>query len=55
MLRHLLSIVFGAAVIFAAVAVPADAADVNEEKVRVCNSCHGPDGVPPSITVAFSF
>jgi cytochrome c553 len=47
---RLFSTIFGATVIFAAVAVPAAAADVNEAKVRVCNSCHGPDGVPPSPT-----
>jgi len=48
--KNLFSTVFGAAAIFAAVAAPAVAADVNEEKVRVCNSCHGPGGLPPSPT-----
>jgi len=50
MLKRLSSIVFGATVIFAVVAVPADAADDIPTKVPVCNSCHGPNGVPPSPT-----
>ncbi len=50
MLKRLFSTVFGAAALFAVVAASAHAADVNEEKVRVCNSCHGQDGVPPSPT-----
>ena len=50
MFKNLFSTIFGAAAIFAAIAAPVVAADVNEEKVRVCNSCHGPDGLPPSPT-----
>ena len=49
MLKVLLWAIFGAAALFAAVAAAA-AADAIPTKVTVCNSCHGPDGVPPSPT-----
>jgi cytochrome c553 len=37
---------FGAAALFAVVAVPANAADDIESKVQVCAACHGTNGVP---------
>jgi cytochrome c553 len=40
------SAVFGAAAMFALVAMPAEAADDIEAKVQVCASCHGQNGVP---------
>jgi cytochrome c553 len=40
------STIFGAAVIFALVAVPAEAADDIEAKAQVCGACHGQNGVP---------
>jgi len=52
MFKRLFSAIFGAAVIVAvaAVAAPAAAADVIEAKLQVCNSCHGPNGIPASPT-----
>jgi cytochrome c553 len=46
MFKRLFSTVFGAGVIFAVVAVPADAADDIETKVQVCAACHGQNGIP---------
>jgi cytochrome c553 len=40
------SSVFGAAVILAAVTLPAAAADDIESKAQVCSACHGQNGVP---------
>ena len=45
MFKHLVATIFGAGVIFAVVAVPADAQDI-EAKAQVCAACHGANGVP---------
>lgn len=47
MLKFLLWAIFGTAALFTTAAAAADAIPT---KVTVCNSCHGPDGVPPSPT-----
>jgi cytochrome c553 len=46
MFKNLLSTISGAVVIFAVVAVPANAADEIEAKVQICGSCHGQNGEP---------
>ncbi len=49
MFNRLFSTLFAAA-LFAVATLPAAATDAIPRKVAVCNSCHGPDGVPPSPT-----
>jgi cytochrome c553 len=47
MFKNLISTFSGAVVIFAVVAVPANAADeIDAAKVQVCSSCHGQNGEP---------
>jgi cytochrome c553 len=46
MFKRLFTTLFGAGIIFAVVAVPADAADDIETKVQLCAACHGQSGVP---------
>ncbi len=46
MFKSRVSIIFGAAMISTAVAVPANAADDIEAKVQVCSACHGQNGQP---------
>lgn len=46
MLTRVFSTIFGAAVGFAVVAVPAFAADDIEAKAQACAACHGQNGVP---------
>ena len=48
-LKLVLWAIFGTAAL-AVTALPANAADAIPAKVTVCNSCHGPDGLPPSPT-----
>jgi cytochrome c553 len=43
--------IFGALVISAALAAPANAAEGIEAKLQVCNSCHGDNGVPIDATI----
>ena len=46
MLTRVISVIFGAAIGFAAAAVPAAAADDIEAKAQVCSVCHGQNGMP---------
>jgi cytochrome c553 len=46
MFKNLLSTFSGAVVIFAVVAVPANAQDEIEAKVQACGACHGQNGQP---------
>jgi cytochrome c553 len=47
MFKNLASTISGAVVIFAVVAVPANAADeIDPAKVQVCGACHGQNGEP---------
>jgi len=43
--------IFGTLVILAALAAPAGAAEGIDEKLQVCSSCHGEDGVPIDATM----
>jgi cytochrome c553 len=45
------SSIFGAAILVAAVTLPAAAADDVESKAQVCGVCHGQNGVPTSSTI----
>ena len=51
MLNSHLPTIFGALLISAAVAAPANAAEGIESKLQVCNSCHGDNGVPIDATI----
>jgi cytochrome c553 len=51
MINTHLPTIFGAMVIFAALAAPAGAAEGIEAKLQVCNSCHGENGQPIDATI----